>query len=82
MWPLALALQSLICQPQDYGRANGLLNASFALGAVAGPLVSSRVFQHYSGQVMVLHLAAMWGFVVLASLLFRRDDPSLRVRVR
>jgi MFS family permease len=82
MWPLSLALQSLICQPQDYGRANGLLNASFALGAVAGPLVSSRLFQHYSGQVMVLHLAALWGFVVLASLLFRRDDPSLRVRVR
>lgn len=80
MWPLALALQSLICEPRDYGRANGLLNASFALGAVSGPLVSSRVYEHWSGEVMVLHLAAMWGIVVLSSLVFRRDDPSMRPR--
>lgn len=80
MWPLSLALQSLICQPQDYGRANGLLNASFAVGAVAGPLISSRIYEYYSGATMVLHLAALWGFVVLASFVFRRDDPSLRAR--
>lgn len=80
MWPLSLALQSLICDPRDYGRANGLLNASFAIGAVSGPLISSRVYEWYSGEVMVLHLAGMWGFVVLASLVFRRDDPSLRPR--
>jgi len=80
MWPLALALQSLISDPRDYGRANGLLNASFAVGAVAGPLISSRVYEWYSGEVMVLHLAAMWTLVVLASVVFRRDDPSQRPR--
>ncbi len=80
MWPLALALQSLITDPRDYGRANGLLNASFAVGAVSGPLISSRVYEYWSGETMVLHLAGMWGIVVLASLIFRRDDPSLRPR--
>lgn len=80
MWPLALALQSLISDPRDYGRANGLLNASFAVGAVSGPLISSRIYEWYSGEVMVLHLASMWLFVVLASLVFRKDDPSLRPR--
>lgn len=80
MWPLSLALQSLICEPQDYGRANGLLNASFAVGAVSGPLVSSRIYEYYSGEAMVLHLAGLWGVVVLMSLIFRRDDPSLRKR--
>ncbi|MBL9103971.1 MAG: MFS transporter [Myxococcales bacterium] len=82
MWPLSLALQSLISDPRDYGRANGLLNASFALGAVSGPLISSRINEWYSGEVMVLHLAAMWGVVVLASVIFRRDDPSLRPRAK
>jgi MFS family permease len=82
LWPLSLALQSLISDPHDYGRANGLLNASYALGALSGPLVCGFIFRAYKGEVMFLHLAGMWAVVLLTTLLFRRDDPSLRTRRR
>lgn len=80
LWPLGLALQSLIVDPRDYNRSNALLNASYAVGTLAGPFVSGFIKRGYGGEVMFLHLAAMWVLVLFMTVVFRRDDPSLRRR--
>jgi len=80
LWPLGLALQSLIVEPRDYNRSNALLNASYAVGTLAGPLISGFIKRAYGGEVMFLHLAGLWMVVLLMTLVFRRDDPSLRRR--
>lgn len=78
IWPLSLALQSLIADPHDYSRSNALLNGSYGLGTLAGPLASGYLFQHYGGEVTFLHIAGLWALALLATLAFRRDDPSFR----
>lgn len=82
LWPLGLALQSLIVDPRDYNRSNALLNASYAIGTLAGPIVSGLLKRAYGGEVMFLHLAALWLVVLGTTIAFRRDDPSLRERKR
>lgn len=82
LWPLGLALQSLIVDPRDYNRSNALLNASYAIGTLAGPIVSGLLKRAYGGELMFLHLAALWLVVLGMSVVFRRDDPSLRARRR
>lgn len=82
LWPLGLALQSLIVDPRDYNRSNALLNASYAIGTLAGPIVSGFLKRAYGGELMFLHLAALWLVVLGATIAFRRDDPSLRARKR
>lgn len=74
--PLSLALQGHISEPRDYGRANGLYNASYAIGMLLGPPMSSLLFEGPGGGAMLLHLAALWTAFVAASIVFRRDDPS------
>lgn len=82
LWPLGLALQSLIVDPRDYNRSNALLNASYAIGTLAGPIISGFIKRAYGGEMMFLHLAALWLLVLGATIAFRRDDPSLRTRRR
>lgn len=78
IWPLSLALQSLIVDPRDYSRSNALLNGSYGLGTLAGPLVSGYIFKHEGGEAMFLHLAVLWAIALAATVVFRRDDPSFR----
>lgn len=78
IWPLSLALQSLIVDPRDYSRSNALLNGSYGLGTLAGPLMSGYLFKHHGGEAMFLHVAGLWALALLATILFRRDDPSFR----
>ncbi|MBZ5709058.1 MFS transporter [Nannocystis pusilla] len=78
IWPMSLALQSLIVDPRDYSRSNALLNGSYGLGTLAGPLVSGYLFKHHGGETMFLHIAVLWALALLATLAFRRDDPSFR----
>lgn len=74
--PLSLALQGHVCEPRDYSRANGLYNACYALGMLAGPPTSSIIFDgRGGGKGMLLHLAALWGAFIVLALVFRRDDP-------
>ncbi|WAS98286.1 MFS transporter [Nannocystis punicea] len=78
IWPMSLALQSLIVDPRDFSRSNALLNGSYGLGTLAGPLVSGYLFKHYGGETMFLHIAVLWAVALFATLAFRRDDPSFR----
>lgn len=79
IWPLSLALQSLIVDPRDYSRSNALLNGSYGLGTLAGPLVSGYIFKYQGGgEAMFLHLACLWALALAATVVFRADDPSFR----
>lgn len=78
IWPLSLALQSLIVDPRDYSRTNALINGSYGLGTLAGPLVSGYIFKHEGGEAMFLHLAVLWAIALAATIVFRADDPSFR----
>ncbi|MDC0673855.1 MFS transporter [Nannocystis radixulma] len=78
IWPMSLALQSLIVDPRDYSRSNALLNGSYGLGTLVGPLVSGYLFKHHGGETMFLHIAGLWALALVATLAFRRDDPSFR----
>lgn len=82
IWPLSLALQSLIVDPRDFSRSNALLNGSYGLGTLMGPLVSGYLFKYYGGGVMFLHIAVLWAFALAATVGFRRDDPSFRAIAR
>lgn len=82
IWPLSLALQSLIVDPRDFSRSNALLNGSYGLGTLMGPLVSGYLFKYYGGEVMFLHIAVLWAFALAATVGFRRDDPSFRAIAR
>lgn len=82
IWPLSLALQSLIVDPRDFSRSNALLNGSYGVGTLMGPLVSGYLFKFYGGEVMFLHIAALWAFALAATIGFRRDDPSFRAIAR
>lgn len=89
VYPLSIALQSLIVEPRDYNRSNALLNVSYALGTLAGPLICGYLYVTYSegpngtkvpfgGELLFWQLAALWALVLVATTAFRRDDPSLR----
>ncbi len=91
VYPLSIALQSLIAHPRDYNRSNALLNVSYALGTLAGPLICGYLYTEYSkgpggtkvpfgGELLFWQLAALWALVLVTTLVFRRDDPSLRRR--
>ena len=91
VYPLSIALQSIIAEPRDYNRSNALLNVSYALGTLAGPLICGYLYDTYSrgpdgtkvplgGELLFWQLAALWGLVFFMTLAFRRDDPSLRRR--
>jgi predicted MFS family arabinose efflux permease len=74
--PVSLALQGVVAPKHDYSRSNGIYNAFYAVGMLAGPPVSSLVFRAFGGAAMLYHLAALWmGFVVFATL-FAADDPA------
>ena len=91
VYPLSIALQSIIAEPRDYNRSNALLNVSYALGTLAGPLICGYLYTTYStddsgakvpfgGELLFWQLAALWLAVLATTLLFRKDDPSLRRR--
>ncbi len=93
VYPLSLALQSLIAEPRDYNRSNALLNVSYALGTLAGPLLCGYLYDTYSrgpngtkvpfgGELLFWQLGALWAAVFIATTIFRRDDPSLRRKRR
>lgn len=73
--PVSLALQSVQCEPSQYGRATGLYNMFYAGGILLGPPVASRVFEQHGGKLMLYHLVALWAAFIVFSLLFARDDP-------
>ncbi|MBK7828881.1 MFS transporter [Nannocystis sp.] len=88
VYPLSIALQSLIAEPRDYNRSNALLNVSYALGTLAGPLLCGYLYVTYSvgpdgtkvpfgGELLFWQLAALWLLVLVATSVFRSDDPSL-----
>jgi MFS family permease len=73
--PVSLALQGVLVEKHDLGRANALYNASYAIGMLLGPVVSSVLFTRFGGGEMLLHLAALWGFFVAFTTVFAGDDP-------
>lgn len=80
--PLSLALQGSILKPADYGRGNAIYNGFYAAGMLFGPPVSGRLFKSYGGPAMLYHLAALWGFFVLFTIVFAKDDPAYGKRSR
>lgn len=91
VYPLSIALQSVIAEPRDYNRSNALLNVSYGLGTLLGPLVCGHLYLKYKtaadgsisplgGEMLFWQLAVLWLVVLLVSSVFRRDDPSHRPR--
>ena len=76
--PVSLALQGVSVGPEDYGRATSIYNTFYALGTLLGPKVCALVFERVGGEAMLYHLAGLWTFFVLFSLVFYRDDPAAR----
>jgi MFS family permease len=76
--PVSLALQGVVTPRADLGRANAFYNTAYAAGMLLGPPVSGWLFTRWGGATMLLHLAALWGFFVFASLVFASDDPKHR----
>jgi len=76
--PLGLALQGIVTPASDLGRANAFYNAAYALGMLIGPPLSSVLFTRIGGGAMLIHLAAMWAFFVVFTLVFASDDPQMR----
>ncbi len=76
--PLSLALQGLVVEEHELGRANALYNAFYASGMLLGPIASSAIFERYRGAAMLSALAALWGAYVLFTIVHRADDPRGR----
>jgi MFS family permease len=79
--PLSLALQGVLLEPREIGRANGIYNAFYAAGMLLGPRISSHLFEHQGGGVMLFHIAALWAAFVVFAFVYRRDDPRAREAV-
>lgn len=79
--PVSLALQGHVVNAREYARANGIYNAFYASGMLLGPPISSQVFRAFGGVPMLTHLAVLWGFFAIVSVVFRRDDPAERKRL-
>jgi MFS family permease len=73
--PVSLALQGVVSEPSNYGRATAIYNAFYAAGMLIGPPISSRIFAATGGATMLYHLAALWAAFVAFTIAFRRDDP-------
>lgn len=71
--PLSLGLQGLVVRERDYARVNGWYNVFYALGMLTGPPLSSRLFEHFGGRSMLIHLAVLWALFVLLTIVWRRD---------
>jgi len=81
--PVSLALQGHIAEPRDYSRANAIYNACYALGMLVGPPISSVLMStRGGGPAMLFHFAAMWGVFIVATVVFRNDDPRWRSLAR
>jgi MFS family permease len=78
MSPVSLALQGVVTAKRDYSRSNSIYNVFYAAGMLLGPPISSALFQHFGGKVMLLHLAVLWGAFVVFSIIFYLDDPAAR----
>lgn len=74
--PVSLALQGVVSEPSDYGRATAIYNAFYAAGMLIGPPTSSRIFAVTGGAAMLYQLAALWAAFVAFTIAFRRDDPA------
>lgn len=78
--PVSLALQGVVSPRHELGRANAFYNASYAVGMLVGPPISSVLFTRWGGAAMLFHLAALWALFVVLSIVFAADDPrSLRL---
>jgi MFS family permease len=77
--PVSLALQGIVVPPRELTRSGGMYNASYAIGMLIGPSISSHVYGRWSGRAMNLHFAFIWIFFVLFTIVFRRDDPRARI---
>lgn len=73
--PVSLALQGVIVPKHELGRANAFYNAAYAAGMLLGPPLSSLLFTKHGGAQMLIHLAALWAFFVLVTVVFAKDDP-------
>lgn len=80
--PVSLALQGVVTPPSELSRANALYNVSYALGMLAGPLISGFAFTRYGGGAMLLHLATLWACFVAFTIVFAKDDPQSAGRAR
>jgi MFS family permease len=76
--PVSLALQGHIAEPRDYSRSNAIYNVFYAAGMLLGPPISSLFFEHHGGEAMLIHLAVLWATFVAFSVIFAKDDPSVR----
>ena len=76
--PVSLALQGIVTPQRDLSRSGGMYNASYALGMLVGPPISSQLYGKLSGRAMNLHFAFIWAFFVVFTIVFRKDDPRAR----
>ena len=76
--PVSLALQGTVVAQRDLSRAGGLYNASYALGMLLGPPITSQIYGKISGEAMLQHFAILWAAFVVFTIVFRRDDPRVR----
>lgn len=74
--PVSLGLQGRVLHARDLRRGGGLYNAAYGLGMLMGPPVSGTLFEAASGDVMILHFASLWAAFVVATVLWRSDDPK------
>jgi MFS family permease len=74
--PVSLALQGVVTAHADYARANGIYNAFYATGILAGPPITSTVYAHWGGAAMLFHLGALWAAFIAFSLVYAADDPA------
>lgn len=73
--PVSLALQGVVTQKAELGRANAFYNAAYAAGMLVGPPISGLLFTKIGGGAMLFHLAALWAVFVALTLIFASDDP-------
>jgi MFS family permease len=76
--PVSLALQGVVMEKRDLGRANAFYNAAYAAGMLIGPPISSLLFTRLGGASMLAHLAVLWAIFVVFSTVFAADDPRRR----
>jgi MFS family permease len=75
--PVSLALQGSVIPQRDLSRAGGLYNASYALGMLVGPPITSQIYGKVSGDAMVEHFGVLWALFVVFTIVFRKDDPRV-----
>lgn len=73
--PVSLALQGVVVEPCDLGRANAYYNVFYAAGMLFGPSISGLLFTSFGGGVMLAHIAALWAGFVAFTVVFASDDP-------